>query len=349
MLNSNNRNGPKPTIADLDTYMYRAFDKYKKGMIGGAIEDEAGAYHLAEYLSKEGNKVAERVKSTMLTDEQRQKFIEVYMLDFRLKAEVSSFQNRLDMFNKSEYDDIKRWNGEEKANTTRNEYTNKLETAKAEYQKNSIIFQELLEKIKNGIPLRIEKYEDAKEEPKLLKDRNPIAEMNRVIIDISNASPEYSPQASRMTQQVHTIHDNYLIDLSYGTIVNNLITDLNDNLLPQVERDIQFKKKQMDIQEYYSKNYQQQILILKILVLFSLLALLGGLLLNYHIITVTLFALYLGTVLSIGFIVLFYYLWDFYLRDNSVFDEYNFLIYTPPKPEIPPDRTFDFKDNIIYC
>jgi hypothetical protein len=177
---------------------------------------------------------------------------------------------------------------------------------------------------------------------------DPIVQLNQVIVDISMAYPTYSPQASRMNKQVHAIHDNYTIDLSYGDAVRTLIMDISDNLLSQVEKDLNFKKKQMDIQEYYTKDYQQQIFLLKLLIFFSLIALFGCLLFNFHLMSIEMLALYLGFVASIGFIVLFYYLWDFFLRDNTIFDEYNFLTYVAPhKPSM--NQTMDFKDNIIYC
>jgi hypothetical protein len=176
----------------------------------------------------------------------------------------------------------------------------------------------------------------------------PISELNQVIVDISMAYPNYSPQARRMNQQVQNIYDNYTIDLSYGIAVRNIITDISDNLLSQVERDLNFKKKQMDIQEYYTKDYQQQIFLLKLLIFFSLIALFGCFLFNSQLISIQLLALYLGFVASIGFIVVFYYLWDFFLRDNTIFDEYNFLTYVAPhKPSM--NQTSDFNDNIIYC
>ena len=331
-------------MADVDVYMYRAFDQYKKGEFG--FESEYGAYEIADLLAKEGDEVAARVKETMLTQAQRQALIDINSQYHQHKATVGVFQNQLDRFNQTEYENTIRWYGLEKANTTRNEFTQKLEKAKTEEQNYTLFYDAIIAKIKREVPDRIARYEDAKIGP---NKRNPIQQMNQVIIDISNASPEYSPQASQMTQQVHSVHDHFLLDLKYRENVNEVITDLSNNILSQVERDLQFKKKQMDIQEYYAKNYQQQIFLLKILVVFSLFALIGGLLLNYRLISVTLFAMYLGMVLSVGFIVMFYYLWDFYIRDNTVFDEYNFLIYNPPPKPALSDLPPDFKDNIIYC
>jgi hypothetical protein len=128
--------------------------------------------------------------------------------------------------------------------------------------------------------------------------------------------------------------------------LDELIVDLSDNGLPKIQRDIEYKKRTADIQEYYNKNYTQQIVLLKIILVFSLLALFGGLLMNYQLVSASFFAVYLGVVLSIGFIMLFYYLWDFYLRDTTNFDEYQFFTYhPPPKPSLPND----FHDNVIYC
>jgi hypothetical protein len=173
--------------------------------------------------------------------------------------------------------------------------------------------------------------------------------MNKVITDISIAYPEFSYSGSQMNQQIHILHENYNADLSYNKIINDMIVDISNNALSQVERELNYKKKQMDIQEYYDKNYQQQVLLFKVLLIFSLIALFGVLLLNFQWISLSLFTVYLGTDLAIGFIVMFYFLWDFYLRDNTNFDEYDFLVYNPPsKPSMKGDTT-QFNDNVIYC
>ena len=84
---------------------------------------------------------------------------------------------------------------------------------------------------------------------------------------------------------------------------------------------------------------------MKILIFFAMFAVVGSILLHFNVISVNVFAAYLGFIFSIAFIVFFYYLWDFYIRDTVVFDEYDFGNYSPPST----GKVLEFKDNIIYC
>ncbi len=157
---------------------------------------------------------------------------------------------------------------------------------------------------------------------------DPILQLNQVIMDISMSDSYYRNQ---MANEVNKIYENYDKDVQYMGVIHNLINDVRDSSLTDLEKNVNHKKKQQDIQEYYNKQYQQQIFLLKLLILFSLISLVGCLFFNYGLITVVALAIYLGLVFSIGFVVFFYYLWDFFLRDNTNFDEYNFVTYLPPK------------------
>jgi hypothetical protein len=349
-------NRPRPTIQDMDTYMYQAFDKYSNGNLGGGVEKESMTEGIADLLSREGDantkEIAKRVKKTFLKQAERQRMINLNQEIQMSNALVSLAKHALDQFMNHNYANEVRWLGVEKADAKKREYTLKYETAKADQAKHQPKYDAELLKIKNHIPTRTIQYEEAKT-PKDPNERNPVKEMNDVITEVKNAYPEYGLESAGMIQQVHALHENYRIDVSYSSVVNELITDLNQKVGPQVEKELQLKQKKMEIQDYYTKSYDKQIQIFKIIVFFTLFALVGGICLHYRLISSSIFALYLGLVLSIGFIVLFYALWDFFLRDSTEFDEYNFLVYQSPASvpdlSLSSNLNFDFKDNIIYC
>lgn len=326
--------------------MYNASDLYMKGENLEGVNAEIRAYTLISALK--GEKI-ERVKTTMLSPSKLNKIQQLGKEDSILQKTLQSKQSQMDQYMNKYYQTI-RDKGIQEADKTKEDYAAQLEKAKTEYRQTKVAFDSEVSKIKKSFPERMRNYENAKlEDTSEDQDQSPIVGMNKVITDISIAYPDYSYSAGQLNQQIHLIHENYNIDLSYSTIVNDIMVDLSNNVLTQVERDLNYKKKQMDIQEYYDKNYQQQIILFKVLLIFSLLALFGGLLLNYQWISLSLFTVYLGTVLAVGFIVMFYFLWDFYLRDNTNFDEYDFVVYNPPpKPAMAKD-TNQFKDNIIYC
>jgi hypothetical protein len=346
----------QPTIEEMDKKMYEAFDRYSKGDLSAAYI-ELDASLIADYLSNQGNVIAKNVRTTMISQEERQRLADISSERMQLEATIQTFQNKLDMYSKNDYEiDVRRY-GTEKANQTRREYTAQLETAISNAEKNRKNFESETNRIKLGVPGRIADYENAKVETPL-RERNSVVEINRVVADIQAVYPEPTPQSNKMLQQVRNVHENYLMDVSYSSIISGLFTDLNQSAIPNAERDLELKKRKVDIQNYYTLNYQQQVWILKVVIVFTLFALVGGLGLHYQLISSGLFSVYLGIVLGVGFIVLFYYLWDFYLRDSTNFDEYNFLTYLSPQKAANPDLNSDGsdpsldlknKDNIIYC
>jgi len=180
---------------------------------------------------------------------------------------------------------------------------------------------------------------------------NPIDELNVVVRDVSMSD---STMTSGMYYELEKLKNNYDKDVLYMGKLHSIIGDISNNLLNSVERDLNHKKKEQDIQDYYNKQYQQQIFLLKLVIFFSVIALGGCLLFNLGLISVHLLTFYLGFVLSVAFMFIFYYLWDFFLRDNTRFDEYDFATYLPPKVSyLDKQKNMgglgDLRDNIIYC
>ena len=183
-------------------------------------------------------------------------------------------------------------------------------------------------------------------------DVDPILRLNQVILDIS-MSDSYGKD--KLYNEVKKIHENYSKDVEYMGTIHTLIDNVRGSSLVELEKNVNHKKKQQDIQDYYDKKYQQQIFILKIVIVLALFVMAGCLVYNYGIISIYILVVYLGFVLSVGFVVVFYYLWDLFLRDNSQFDEYNFAPYMPPKVHGKLDRTKnkwwvnDSSNNNILC
>lgn len=180
---------------------------------------------------------------------------------------------------------------------------------------------------------------------------NPINQLNGVIRDISMSD---STMSSLMYEELKKLKKNDENDVIYMNKLHSIIGDISNNLLNSVERNLNHKKKEQDIQDYYHKQYQQQIFLLKLVIFFSLIALAGCLLFNIGVISIHLLTFYLGFVLSVAFMTIFYYLWDYFLRDKTAFDEYDFATYLPPKViDLDKQKNVsglgDLRDNIIYC
>lgn len=147
------------------------------------------------------------------------------------------------------------------------------------------------------------------------------------------------------------IADNYNVDAQYDTQLNLLLSKLKgDELKAMKDKEIHLKERKKDIEEYYHMEYGQLTTIVQWATLFVLLGLVGGTLHRYGLIPNTLFMIYLGTIAAVATIVLVYYLWDFYTRDPTVFQEYNFNSYVSVYPSSPGDNLYTPVDlNLLSC
>ena len=331
------------TLKDADDAMLQAYENYSNGLQKKQLEYEVNAYSILDSLD---GQTAKRLKSTLLQPDQ---FDHATVLEKNYDSAQTTYQikkQQFDVYMSQNYALNVQSQGQVSADATKVNYATQKDRAAALYQAATTALDAEYLYLTKGFPLRKKNYDLTKLEIDSHFDQIPEVEMNTILSDLMVAYPEQNANANRMNQQVQRIYANYQVDISYATLLDELIVDLSDNGLPKIEREIQYKKRTNDIQEYYNKNYTQQIVLLKIILVFALLALFGGLLMNYQLVSSSFFAVYLGVVLSIGFIMLFYYLWDFYLRDTTNFDEYQFVTYHPPPK--PPLKN-DLHDNVIYC
>lgn len=331
------------TMKDADDAMLHAYDDYLNGNQKKQLEYEVNAYSILDSLD---GQTAKRLKATLLQPAQFEDAIVLEKNNESAQATYLVKKQQYDVYMSQNYALNVQSQGQVSADATKVNYATQKDRAQALYQAATSALNKEYAYLTKGFPLRKKNYDLTKLEIDSHFDQIPEVEMNTILSDLMVAYPEQNANANRMNQQVQRIYDNYQVDISYATILDELIVDLSDNGIPKIQREIQYKKRTADIQEYYNKNYTQQIVLLKIILVFSLLALFGGLLMNYQLVSASFFAVYLGVVLSIGFIMLFYYLWDFYLRDTTNFDEYQFFTYHPPPK--PPLKN-DLHDNVIYC
>jgi len=135
-------------------------------------------------------------------------------------------------------------------------------------------------------------------------------------------------------QHTDEIYLNIMKDFNNTTKDIRLSRALDDvdellNLSELSDKEKRERKRQNEINQYYQKRYERQIVVLQKIVVFFCLAILGTLLPN------GIRPLYLGVLFAGGFIVLFYDLWDIFLRDSRDFDQYNFNLFynKPPSQE----------------
>jgi hypothetical protein len=153
-----------------------------------------------------------------------------------------------------------------------------------------------------------------------------VDELNSLIIDLSNKVQ--TDETDIIYYNIITQYNNYLTDISFSDTVDELIAPLTSpyNSINGKKNMIQDKK--LNINTYYSKMYDKKIKIIKEIIIICCLGLIGCLFKNKQIIGDKVFSMYLGLVFSIGFILVFYDLWDLYIRDDKNFDEYDYSTYS---------------------
>lgn len=334
-------------MKDVDVYMSESMDRYLNNDNFGGWFAEYNAMSIAFLLSSEGNQEATAAKAALLSQTNIDNFK-------KLTSELSStlYQKRasdreLDLYERNTYDNYIAWYGLQKADERKNELTVKKNKAIETYNNAKKAYDDELIVIKNGAPLRASQYIELRGETFAASNEDPVVLMNKVLTDVNQAYPEFSYAASEMNDQIKNLYGNYKTDLTYLDSVHSLLNDISDNVIHTLEKKANYKQRQQEIQEYYHKQYEQQIFLVKLLIFFAMFAIVGSILLHYQVISLNVFAAYLGLVFSVAFVVFFYYLWDFYIRDYTVFDEYQFNASMPNSTG--KVLKSPFKDNIIYC
>jgi hypothetical protein len=334
-------------MEDVDTYMREAMDRYLNNDNFAGWFAESNAISIVKLLSEGGDAQATACIPILLSTNANNNFIQAQaQLDTAL-GEKRSADRQVELYERNKYNNYVQFHGLEKAEEEKNRLKATQNTSQTAYTAAVTNFENQQKIIKNGASSRFSAYIELRGSAFAGANDDPVVLLNKVITDVNNAYPEYNYKASEMNEQVKKIYGNYNTDLKYLNSVHTLVSDLSNNLVPTLEKKIRFKERQKEIQEYYHKQYEQQIFLVKLLVVFAIFALVGFIFLHYQLIPLTAFIIYLGIVFSIAFVVFFYYLWDFYIRDNQVFDEYQFDTYLPPSNGEVLRSTF--KDNIIYC
>jgi uncharacterized membrane protein len=155
-------------------------------------------------------------------------------------------------------------------------------------------------------------------------DMSYIRDLN-VFIEELNKIKENNPRTDEIYENIvkdfnNTIKDNYI---SRGLDDLNELLDLSE--LSEKERRQHTRQNEINI--YYQKRYERQIVILQKVILLFCLGILGTLLPD------SLRPLGIGSLFAIGFIVVFYDLWDVYIRDSRDFDQYNYNIFYSNPPD----------------
>jgi hypothetical protein len=141
------------------------------------------------------------------------------------------------------------------------------------------------------------------------------------------------------------IMTNYNNNINLSEKVTNKIDDLNDQFKDKVKKIDDISQRKLEISRFYTLKYSKEISVLQKIVLICGLGLVGCLLFNIGVISNNFLSLYLGIILAVGFVIVFYNLWDIYLRDNNTFDEYDYGIYGSKPATVEPSNSQSMTNN----
>lgn len=144
----------------------------------------------------------------------------------------------------------------------------------------------------------------------------------------SNKQNEYD----YLDELKNTVFTNYESNVTNSNNITNKIEDLKRQFEGRAKKIDDISQRKLEINRYYILKYTKEISLLQKIVLICGAGLIGCLLFNIGLISNLFLSLYLGIVLAIGFVIVFYNLWDIYIRDNIVFDEYNYGMYGSKSP-----------------
>lgn len=162
-----------------------------------------------------------------------------------------------------------------------------------------------------------------------MEDPPIITKLNNLKTNItdSNFSSNNINEYNYLDNFHNNIKDNYMTDIQLSGDLTDAIGNLKGNFKDKIKKIDDINQRKLEISRFYILKYKKEISILQKIVFICGLGLIGCLLFNIGIISNNFLSLYLGIILAIGFIIVFYNLWDIYIRDNNVFDEYNYGVY----------------------
>jgi uncharacterized membrane protein (DUF485 family) len=186
----------------------------------------------------------------------------------------------------------------------------------------------------------------ASTDPELIKN------LNKLNQDYQN--PNFMSNNPKEYEFLNNVKSSVLSNYENNIMMSQTITSNIESLKGQFEHKIKkiddLSQRQLEINRFYILKYKKEIELLQRIVLICGIGLVGCLLYNIGLISNNFLSLYLGIVLSIGFIVIFYSLWDIYIRDNNVFDEYDYGVYGSEQgTNIVPENVNKYEYNNLKC
>ena len=134
--------------------------------------------------------------------------------------------------------------------------------------------------------------------------------------------PNKIAQYNNFTKEI----TNYNQDIQFS---GGFIRYLNTIKLKDVDNSLN-DMRQIDINHYYTSKYNKESNILKQIIFYCCLALVGSFFFLKGLITELFYILYLAIIIFVGFSSVIYSLYNLYFRNSIIFDEYDYPFMKAP-------------------
>ena len=132
---------------------------------------------------------------------------------------------------------------------------------------------------------------------------------------------------SYLSGLVDVLESNYTNNVNISNQVTQQIYSIKNKYKDDIRGVNNINERKLEIEHFYILKYKKEIVLLQQIILICVIGLIGCFVYSIGLISNNMLSLYLGVVLSIGFVFVFYKLWDIYVRDNNNFDEYDYGVY----------------------
>jgi hypothetical protein len=103
-----------------------------------------------------------------------------------------------------------------------------------------------------------------------------------------------------------------------------------------ISKNNMYDEKELEVNNYYISKYKSESHILKSIIFFCGLALIGCFFFLKGLIDESLYVIYLGCIITVGIVYIIYNMYNLKYRDNQKFDEYDYQYMQKPGTDIKP-------------
>ena len=126
-------------------------------------------------------------------------------------------------------------------------------------------------------------------------------------------------------------NENTILDIKNTTLVAQMLYELKGGNVNNDNNIYNNQERLIQIDKYYLLKYKAQSDILKTIIFFCFLGLVGAVLYNKNLISSSIYNIYLGSIFALLIILISKNTYNIFLRDNINFDEYDYgFLYKPP-------------------